>query len=42
MDHKIYKGQHWNGNVCVPFGKCSCGQYLRGQQAIDEHEEDND
>lgn len=42
MDHKIYTGNHASGNVSVPFGKCSCGAYLQGQQEIEAHGRDDD
>jgi hypothetical protein len=39
-EHKMFFGNHWNGNVCVPFAKCSCGAYAKGQQEISKHEEE--
>ena len=39
MDHRVHTANHVRGLMSIPFGKCLCGAYLEGQQAIDEHKE---
>lgn len=39
MEHQVYTGLKFRGHMLYPFGKCLCGAYLDGQQAIDEHKE---
>lgn len=37
MKHVMYYGHHSQGLMLVPFAKCVCGAYLRGQEQIDAH-----
>lgn len=37
MKHVIYVGHHHNGGALLKFGRCKCGAYLKGEEAIEEH-----